>query len=106
MYTHDHTRIRDGMDVYDLNGDKVGSVGKVYSMTGATATTSTSTSSTSGSGSDWYMKIDTGFLGLGKDLYVPARAISNIHDDRVVLDVGKDTIDTFGWDEKPSFIRD
>ena len=106
MYTHDYTRIHEGMDVYDRNGDKVGSVGKIYSMAGTTATTSTSASSASGSGSDWYMKIDTGFLGLGKDLYVPARAISNVQDDRVVLDVSKDAIDTFGWDEKPSFIRD
>jgi hypothetical protein len=106
MYTHDYTRIREGMDVYDLNGDKVGSVGKVYSMTGATATTSASASSTGGAGSDWFVKIDTGFLGLGKDLYVPARAISNVHEDRLVLDVRKDAIDTFSWDEKPSFIRD
>ena len=106
MNTHDYTRVRKGMDVHDLNGDKVGSVGDVYSMTGATATTSTSASSTSGSGADWYMKIDTGFLGLGKDLYVPARAISNVQDDRIVLDVSKDAIDTFSWDEKPSFVRD
>ena len=106
MQTHDYTRIREGMDVYDRNGDKVGSVGEVYSMTSATASKSRSASSTSGSGSDWYMKIDTGFLGLGKDLYVPARAVTNVHDDRIELDVSKDTIDTFGWDEKPSFIRD
>jgi hypothetical protein len=52
------------------------------------------------------LKLDTGFLGLGKDLYVPGSAVTSVHDDRVSLDVDKDTIDTFGWDEKPSFIRD
>ena len=106
MYTHDFSSIRKGMDVYDRNDDKVGSIGEVYSMTGATATSSSATTSASGTGSDWYLKVDTGFLGLGKDLYVPASAVTSVHDDRVSLDVNKDTIDTFGWDEKPSFIRD
>jgi hypothetical protein len=105
MYTHDFTRIHEGMDVYDRNDDKVGSVGEVYSMTGANAPSSGSVSS-SAVESDWFVKVDTGFLGLGKDLYIPARSISNVFDDRLVLDVDKDTIDTFGWDEKPRFLRD
>jgi hypothetical protein len=105
MYTHDFTRIQEGMDAYDRNGDKVGSIGKVYSMTGATTSTSTA-SPTSSAGSDGYLKVDTGLLGFGKDSYVPARAVASVADDRVILDVDKNTIDSFGWDEKPSFLRD
>jgi hypothetical protein len=39
MYQHDLAAIRKDMDVYDRNGDKVGSVGEVYSMTGVSTAT-------------------------------------------------------------------
>jgi hypothetical protein len=99
-FIHDITRIQTDMDFCDRNGDKVGSVGEVYSMAGAARPASGATRSGS-SGSDWFVKVDTGFLGLRKDLYIPARAVANVPEDRLVLDVDKGAIDTVDWDEKP-----
>jgi len=67
---------------------------------------STTAASNSAVAADGYFKVDTGFLKLGKDLYVPSRAVMRVQDDRVTLDVDKETIDTFGWDEKPPTLRD
>jgi uncharacterized protein (TIGR02271 family) len=72
--------IRAGMDVLDLNGDKIGSIGDAFGS---------------------YMKVDTGFLGLGKDYYIPSDSVTEIFDDHVVVNTTKDRLDTMGWDEKP-----
>jgi hypothetical protein len=87
------------MDVCDLNGDKIGSVGEVFSRA-SVGTGAVTGSGTSASGN--YIKVDTGFLGLGKDLYIPAEYISDIVGDRVLLNTTKDAVDSMGWDHKPS----
>ena len=95
--------VRKGMDVYDLNDDKIGSVGEVYA--GATVGTSaTGTTGVSASGN--YLKVDTGFLGLGKDYYVPAEYVSEVIDDKVMLNLTKDAAKTMGWDNKPAALED
>jgi hypothetical protein len=96
------SRIHEGMDVYDVDGDKVGKVGKMYQPARVTSTT-TGTAEPAGQA---FLKVDTGFLGLGKDLYIPAGAISDVTGDRVVLDVDKDRLDDMGWDKRPSWIYD
>ncbi|HEX3245365.1 MAG TPA: PRC-barrel domain containing protein [Chloroflexota bacterium] len=94
--------VRKGMDVYDVNGDKIGSVGEIY----AGATVGAGTSTTSGvSASGNYIKVDTGFLGLGKDYYVPAEYVSEVIDDKVVLNLTKDATKTMGWDNKPASLE-
>ena len=52
------------------------------------------------------MKVDTGFLGLGKNLYIPTSAIRDVTTDRVILTEDKDRVDTMGWDQKPPWIDD
>jgi hypothetical protein len=94
--------VRKDMDVYDVNGDKMGSVGEIYA--GATVGAhATAASGVSASGN--YIKVDTGFLGLGKDYYVPAEYVSDVTDDKVMLNVSKDAAKTMGWDEKPSSLE-
>lgn len=105
--------IREGMNVCDRDGDKIGTVGHIYwgpTGTGTFGTTSTGMGGTysvpgGGPGTSGHLKIDTGFLGLGKDLYVPFSSISGVREDCVFLTVGKDQIDTMGWDVKPDYIR-
>jgi hypothetical protein len=48
--------------------------------------------------------VDTGFLGLGKDLYIPASAISDVTADRIYLNVDKDRLDDLGWDRRPEWL--
>ena len=94
--------LREDMDVIDANGDKVGTIGRIYQPAAVPSTTST----VAKPASQAYMKVDTGFLGLGKDLYIPADVISDVTGDRVFLNMDKDHFDGMGWDHKPDFIRD
>jgi hypothetical protein len=94
--------VRKGMDVYDVNGDKIGTVGEIFA--GATVGAGSSTTS-AGSTSGNYLKVDTGFLGLGKDYYVPAEYVSDVLDDKVMLNVSKDAAKSMGWDEKPASLE-
>ena len=94
--------ISEGMDVCDLDGDKVGKVGKIYQPSAVSSTTATAAEPSG----EPYLKVDTGFLGLGKDLFIPGSAISDVTDERVMLNVDKDRIDAMGWDRRPDWLRD
>lgn len=94
--------VRKGMDVHDVNGDKLGSIGEIYAGATVGATSSTA-SGTSSSGN--YLKVDTGFLGLGKDYYVPAEYVSEVIDDKVMLNVSKDAAKDMSWDNKPASLE-
>jgi hypothetical protein len=93
--------VRKGMDVFDVNGDKIGGVGEIF----AGATVGASGSRAAGSTSGNYLKVDTGFLGLGKDYYVPAEYVSDVLDDKVILNISKDAAKAMGWDEKPASLE-
>jgi hypothetical protein len=94
--------IREGMTVEDADGDKVGTVGKIYQP----ASVSSTASSTTAPAGELFLKVDTGFLGLGKDRFIPASAIRNVTGDRVILTVDKDRVDEMGWDVRPTWIED
>ncbi len=98
------TDLREGMDVCDRSGDKIGTIGKVYPRVATGATMTTEPAFGAPAAGDSYFKADTGLLGLGKDLYIPASAILDVTGDRVLLDVDKDRVDTMTWDRRPSFI--
>jgi len=94
--------IREGMTVEDVDGDKVGTVGKIYQP----ASVSSTASSTTEPAGELFLKVDTGFLGLGKDQFIPASAIRDVTGDRVILTVDKDRVDEMGWDVRPAWIED
>jgi hypothetical protein len=96
------TMLRDDMDVYDANGDTIGRISKIYQPVAVTSATSTGSEPTGRT----YMRVDTGFMGLGKHLYIPADAIGAATGDRVILTMDKDHFDAMGWDYKPDFLRD
>jgi hypothetical protein len=74
-------RIADGMTVYDINGDKIGTVSGY--------TTSSN-----------YFKLEKGML-FPHDYYVPMSAVSRLDPDGVYLNVRKDDIKNRGWDNPP-----
>ena len=94
--------IREGLEVRDTASEKIGTIGRVYV---AVQSDPQGTLSGPGSAGD-YFRIDTGFLGLGKDLWVPVTYISGVTDEAVMLTVGKDRVDTMGWDVKPASLGD
>jgi hypothetical protein len=70
-------RVSKGWDVYDANNEKIGEIKEV---------------------SGNHFKIDTGFLGLGKDYYIPFSAISDVSGEKVFISGTKDRLDSMGWD--------
>ena len=78
MRTYD--QIREGMDVLDRDGEKIGKAGETIGQV---------------------FNVDAGFLGT-KEYYVPFDAITDVRDDAVYLNVGKDDLDTMGWDQPPA----
>ena len=99
MYEH-FTRLRDEMDVVDINGEKVGKFKKLYQP----AVVSSSPNTLAEPTGQPYLQVDTGFLH--KDLYIPADAVSDVISDRAILKMNKDSIDAMGWDHEPDFLRD
>jgi uncharacterized protein (TIGR02271 family) len=75
------SNIAEGFDVYGSDESKIGTVGQVF---------------------DDYFKMDTGFLGLGEDYYVPFSSIARVTVDRVYLSIAKDRLKSMGWHDRPS----
>mgnify|MGYP000008795303 CR=1 FL=1 len=103
MMEHFAGQLREGMDVFDVDGEKIGTIGEVYpaDTLGETAMTGATTTAQEG-----HLKVDTGFLGLGKDLYIPFSAIREVTADGVYLNVEKEGIDGMGWDVAPAYLRE
>jgi len=77
---YDVSQIQHGWDVFGSDGEKVGDVSEVGSN---------------------YLLVTKGWL-FPKDRYIPLDAITGIEHDRVYLNVGKDQIESLGWDEPPT----
>jgi hypothetical protein len=95
-----------GMDVCDVDGNKFGSISRVFrhEMAGVgTATTSGSTMPEAAARDD-ILEVKTGVLGLGKHLYVPFSAIQDVTSGCVFVNMPKDRVDEQGWDVKPDYI--
>jgi uncharacterized protein (TIGR02271 family) len=65
-------KVREGMDVFDAKNEKVGTLAET---------------------SDGYMRVTSGFLGLGKEYDVPLSAIRDVQADEIHLNVSKDRLD-------------
>jgi hypothetical protein len=83
------------MDVCDVGGDKVGSVGEVHHI-------SQPPDSAAGSVPDEVLEVKTGLLGLGKHLYVPMSAVQEVLTESVFLSHPKEEFKSLGYYEKPA----
>ena len=91
MFKNFSNQVSDGMDVMDADGDKVGTVDEVYDA-------SASEKSSSGGG---YLRVPTGFLGMGREHHIPFSAIGDVRDGQIQLNVAKDRLDDLGYDAAP-----
>ena len=65
-------QILDGMDVFDANNQKVGNVAET---------------------AEGYLRVPTGFLGMGKEHYIPLSAIGSVDGGAIHLSVASDRLD-------------
>jgi sporulation protein YlmC with PRC-barrel domain len=90
-------RVREGMDVYSSDGEKIGEVGDVNIGTrpGQMVTSESVTEERS------YFQVTRGFLGLGDDLWLPGQAIARVSDDAVTLKYSSDEAPRRAWTSEP-----
>src|SRR5919199_1399378 len=73
-------QVRDGMDVFDADNQKVGTVAET---------------------AEGYLRVPTGFLGLGKEHYIPFSAIRSVDGEAIHLSVSKDGLDELEYAQAP-----
>jgi len=94
-------RIQQDMDVCDVNGDKVGTIAQVYRHEFANVAPGTSLER---AGED-FIEVKTGFLGLGKRLYIPLSAVRETTEGCVFLDTASEEINGLDWETKPPYLE-
>jgi hypothetical protein len=90
-------RIRPGMDVCDVGGDKIGSVGEVHHVSQVADPAAASVP-------EEILEIKTGLLGLGKRLYVPMSAVQEVLAESLFLSSPKEEFESRGYYEKPAHL--
>ena len=100
-----YERIRPGMDVLDLAGDRVGKVQGIsgrlpdlYKTGDLDAIGRNQEALRAGLGAAAHVEIDH----QGRRLRVPLTAVNEVRDDAVVLTVDREAIDAQGWDIAPT----
>jgi len=94
-------RIQPDMEVSDINGDKVGTVSRVYRYEAA-ASDAVDTSATLPG--DEIVEVKTGLFGLGTHYYIPMSAIADATQSCVFISKPKDDFQSLGWHEKPAHL--
>jgi len=97
-------RIEPDMDVCDINGDKVGTVAHVYrydlALVGDAAGETRAPR-------DEVIEVKTGFLGLGKHLFIPMGAVEDVTQSCVFLSKTSDDVKhNEDWQQRPSHLDD
>ncbi len=93
-------RIAPGMDVCDIAGDKIGTIAHLHrrNSVGEAGGEGPTTAITP---AEEVMEVRTGFLGLGKHLYIPVTAVQEVLTDAVFLSKGRDSFADLGYEQKP-----
>lgn len=90
------SQVREDMDVYCSDGEKIGSVGEVNIGT----TTGTLTSDTVSEERSFF-QVTRGFLGLGNDIYILGDQIQSVSEDGVTLRCSSNELGNFAYGEPP-----
>lgn len=77
MTTRMYNQVHEGMDVLDIDGNKIGKAGETLGTC---------------------FNVDAGFLGT-KEYYVPFEAVTEVRDNNVFVNARKDDLDSMGWDQ-------
>ena len=91
-------RILPGMDVCDVGGDKIGSIAQIHRFSELSDPADESVR-------DEVMEVKTGFLGLGKHLYVPLSAVQEVLPKSVFLTRPKEEFASLGYYAKPTHLH-
>ncbi len=79
MQTSFTKQVHEGMEVLDVNGEKIGMCGETLGD---------------------YFNVDAGFLGT-TEYYIPFSAVREVSGNSILVNVRKDEVKNMGWDERP-----
>jgi len=96
-------RLEPGMDMCDIDGVKIGTIGHVYRHAYTTAGTSETSNVATAPGDD-IIDVETGLFGLGKHYWVPFSAIHDVTSGCVFVSKRRDDVDGLAWDTKPDYL--
>jgi len=82
-----------GMEVYDTFDHKLGTIAHVHEGP---------VSSGGIPGGDDVLEVKTGFLGLGKHLFIPRGAVRDVTEGGVFVGASREEIDRHGWSQRPA----
>jgi hypothetical protein len=97
MEQREFERIEPGMDVYDRDSHKLGTVAHVHDLT--------PTGPAGGAGRRGYLEVATGLLarfGLGRHLFVPLEAVRDVTPGGLFLTASRAEVDRADWHTRPA----
>ena len=99
-----YSQIREGMDVVDLAGDKIGTVRRVSGAEtmanvghGNEGVARDMEAKRAGKGATGHVEVQRA----GHDLFIPFSEVNEVRGDAVVIAVDLEAVDTQGWDRAP-----
>ena len=93
------------MDVCDIDGEKMGTIGHVYRHAYATTgTDETRMGNVATAPGEDVIEVKTGLFGLGKHYYIPFSAIHDVTSGCVFISKRRDDMDGLSWDVKPDYL--
>lgn len=96
-------RLHPGLPVSDVKGSRIGTLAHVHQQQSVGEPTDAEDANVvSAPAGEKVIEVKTGFLGLGKHLYVPARAIETVTDDQVIVDRPREALQEDEWSTRPA----
>ena len=92
-------RLEPGMDVCDADGDRFGSIARVFRH--EVANVGSGSTAVASMPREDIIEVKTGLFGLGQHLYVPFGAIQDVTSGCVFVNQSKDQVHDQGWEHKP-----
>jgi hypothetical protein len=95
-------RVAPGMKVYDMSGDKIGEISRVYRYPVAAGATADASSAAQHD----LIEVKTGWFGMGQHYYIPTSVIDDGLEESVFISKHRDDLVNLGWNVKPPELED
>lgn len=94
-----------GLDVFDLDGEKIGTVDRIFRERERESLLSEPIGGEARFGSG-YLEVGARVPGLGRTLFIPFSEIADVDERGVHVRVHKDAVENREWDLRPAFLDD
>ena len=95
-------RVAPGMTVYDMAGEKIGTIARVFRYTDPTGHAGGAGPSSPSTTPDEVMEVKTGLFGLGHHFYIPTDAIDDGLESAIFVSKPREEFERLGWHEQPA----